>query len=120
MFVARMHFLEPCGVRIKTFDCWDGWREEYIGYTRTWTDCEIAETQVRSHSLPASLLEATGVRKTLLKNLDFQSLPGQGGISIHPPLCYWCVFGRRCAKLPPQSLAGRSACGICVRRAAVP
>lgn len=44
MFVARTHFLEPHGVRIKTFDCCDGWREEYMGYTRTWTDCEMAKT----------------------------------------------------------------------------
>ena len=43
MLVARTHFLEPCGVRIKTFDCCDGWREEYMGYTMTWTDREILE-----------------------------------------------------------------------------
>ena len=81
--------------------------------------CEMVGIQVRSHSLPASLLGAADVRKTLLKNLDFQSLPGQEGISKHPLWCYWCGFGRRCAKPPPQSLADRSRCGICARRAAV-
>ena len=43
IFVARMHFLEPRGARVKTFDCFDGWREEYMGYTRTCTDREMVE-----------------------------------------------------------------------------
>jgi len=43
MLVARTHFLEPCGTSVKTFDCFDGWREECMGYTWTWTHCKMAE-----------------------------------------------------------------------------
>ena len=50
MFVARIHFLEPCGARVKTFDCCDGWRDEYMGYTMTWMDYEAVKHRF-GHSL---------------------------------------------------------------------
>lgn len=46
IFVARMHFLEPRGVGVKAFNCCEGWREEYMGYTRTWSNCEILKHRV--------------------------------------------------------------------------